>query len=762
MPAFGFSVGDFIAAIGLIVKVSKAVKDKFGASNEYQHVILELQALEKTMRYLQALQPRKSNADHVNALRGMALTCRIPLQEFLERIQKYEASLGPFATHSRRCLKSAGRKSQWAIFMSDEVAKLRTAIGAKVLSINLLIVAHISESVSRIETEADTSHGALLASILEQRASIQRLDKKIHKTESLLRHNFQRQSERTETIANDLNNATQTLRYISDTTGTINTTVMSLRSLAVQLLQTLHHFPSQVRDTLEQVVRSNIQIYTVLRAIHSSILRAPAFQPEDSVRFEDVLGRTKSLPYEYFRHIEVFNSYLRIQFKGLPGEQKVLQRQYLILDTSPNGSLISEEEWGNMIFPGASLVMSALVEQMGMQEMLNRCPRIGCNGHGVTKDRSAFKACDQCGMEFTAARSTNLLSAKKIPDRTPEPRGAIHRDTRSKQPRANGSTPRKRHLKQDRPSEEDPEESQFWQENAEPSEETKRELRVFKRVHLQAPSPFMQTMHRIDKSHFLPYDIQYVQAKFPIAPDYLVERLGKAISRRRKYLSYRENHHIRIQRQQNVDSSNSAVFGPLYMEPLEDTISQTSYATTVHVQVVAPPLPEAAYRDEFYECPICFRIISIQTTQKWRKHVSADLHPYLCTVDGCDTADRIYQSRHEWFKHEEETHYSSIAKKLSVTCLLCGDRLERFTSFKLHMGRHQEQLAFFALPLAYRSDDDVLDNSESDVSVGMTAYSTRFDTSATGSNERESLSSDDEFVGEIPERVVMTGVMQAI
>ncbi|KAF2195523.1 hypothetical protein K469DRAFT_543283 [Zopfia rhizophila CBS 207.26] len=52
MPAFGFSVGDFIAAIGLIAKVIRALKDKCGAATEYQHLQLELQALERTLRYL--------------------------------------------------------------------------------------------------------------------------------------------------------------------------------------------------------------------------------------------------------------------------------------------------------------------------------------------------------------------------------------------------------------------------------------------------------------------------------------------------------------------------------------------------------------------------------------------------------------------------------------------------------------------------------------------------------------------------------------
>ena len=135
---------DGLRLTGLVTKVSKALKDKCGASTEYQHVQLELQALERTLQHLQALQPTQSNQDHVNAIRGMALTCRIPLQEFLERIESYESSLGPFSALNRRSFKSVGQKSRWAIFMNDEVTKLRTAVGAKVLSIDLLLSTHIS------------------------------------------------------------------------------------------------------------------------------------------------------------------------------------------------------------------------------------------------------------------------------------------------------------------------------------------------------------------------------------------------------------------------------------------------------------------------------------------------------------------------------------------------------------------------------------------------------------------------------------------
>jgi hypothetical protein len=70
----------------------------------------------------------------------------------------------------------------------------------------------------------------------------------------------------------------------------------------------------QIRDTMEQIVRSNVQMYTMLRAIHSSILRLPAHQLADAIQFEDVLGRTKSLPYEYFRHVEARVSYFMLWY----------------------------------------------------------------------------------------------------------------------------------------------------------------------------------------------------------------------------------------------------------------------------------------------------------------------------------------------------------------------------------------------------------------------------------------------------------------
>jgi hypothetical protein len=109
--AFGFSVGDFISAIGnyplsstylqrltgidaeLCAKVAKALNDTTGASAEYQHVVLELQALQNALSRLASLEPTKSNINHVNAIRGIALACQFPLREFLSNLEEYEKTM---------------------------------------------------------------------------------------------------------------------------------------------------------------------------------------------------------------------------------------------------------------------------------------------------------------------------------------------------------------------------------------------------------------------------------------------------------------------------------------------------------------------------------------------------------------------------------------------------------------------------------------------------------------------------------------------
>ena len=136
-------------------KVSKALKETGGAATEYQQVVIELESLKKVLQQLEAFEPTEDNARHVNAIRGMALACQLPLRDFMVKLEKYEASLGPFA--DRKSFRGVGRKARWATAFSADVEKLRAMVAAKNTSINLLLAMHSSQSLSRIEVRGGKS-----------------------------------------------------------------------------------------------------------------------------------------------------------------------------------------------------------------------------------------------------------------------------------------------------------------------------------------------------------------------------------------------------------------------------------------------------------------------------------------------------------------------------------------------------------------------------------------------------------------------------
>jgi hypothetical protein len=80
-PSFGCSVRDFIAAIQLIVKISSALKETSSALAKFNSIYQELQQLKLMLEQLRGLPN-----DALNAIRGIALTVKRLLEEFVENI----------------------------------------------------------------------------------------------------------------------------------------------------------------------------------------------------------------------------------------------------------------------------------------------------------------------------------------------------------------------------------------------------------------------------------------------------------------------------------------------------------------------------------------------------------------------------------------------------------------------------------------------------------------------------------------------------
>lgn len=127
---------------GLVKRVTKALKETGGASAEYQLVVIELKGLKNILRHLERLEPTEDNVTHLNASRGMALACQLPLRDFMVKLEKYESTLGPFADKSS--LRAMARKSKWAVVIAEEIERSRAMVAAKNIRLNLLLATNTS------------------------------------------------------------------------------------------------------------------------------------------------------------------------------------------------------------------------------------------------------------------------------------------------------------------------------------------------------------------------------------------------------------------------------------------------------------------------------------------------------------------------------------------------------------------------------------------------------------------------------------------
>lgn len=137
-------------------------------------------------------------------------------------------------------------------------------------------------------------------------------------------------------------------------------------------------------------------------------------------------------------------------------------------------------------------------------------------------------------------------------------------------------------------------------------------LRLSMAIRNPAPHDQFMDSSQINTSYLESFDISHVQAKFPGAEEYLIMRLGKAISRRRQYLKYRDEHHKKLAQgiENNLDES-------VYSD---DGLSQVSYATSANesTKLQPPPIPKDAQDGKPFECPLCFMIISIRSPHSWK------------------------------------------------------------------------------------------------------------------------------------------------
>jgi ankyrin repeat protein len=174
-------------------------------------------------------------------------------------------------------------------------------------------------------------------------------------------------------------------------------------------------------------------------------------------------------------------------------------------------------------------------------------------------------------------------------------------------------------------------------------------------------------------------DIARVGEKYPkLATEqfaWLQRRLCRAITQRRHYLNYVQNHREQLAGSLHQEDQNQARASEPQIssneEPLLDSSSRQSTKSSVDgdfepsTMAKIPKLHELRMRGNKEEitCPFCFEIKQFEDEHEWRRHVFADLWTYLCTFPECDAP--YFRDIDEWWQHEMDNH------RVDYICKLC-------------------------------------------------------------------------------------------
>ena len=120
----------------IVLELSKNGK----SSAEYQGLLLELDLLDKALRSVQSLRAGPhDDSMRLATVRALATTCKLPLEAFLKKVEKFDDRLGVWKGGNNR-LAGLPRRMQWSLMFTQDVKDLRAKLAAHSVTITLLLM----------------------------------------------------------------------------------------------------------------------------------------------------------------------------------------------------------------------------------------------------------------------------------------------------------------------------------------------------------------------------------------------------------------------------------------------------------------------------------------------------------------------------------------------------------------------------------------------------------------------------------------------
>ncbi|EDN95704.1 predicted protein [Sclerotinia sclerotiorum 1980 UF-70] len=152
MAGFGWSAGDLVAAISVVTKVCKALKDAGGAKEDYRESVSFLESLSVTLGLLHKYYEANLNQNDLSDLKSQILLIQDPVDAFTKNVKlKYGPELGTQpGIGYRAVVKGVPKKIKWALWMHKESERLNSRISTPLAAIQMRLSIQITSIVSTI------------------------------------------------------------------------------------------------------------------------------------------------------------------------------------------------------------------------------------------------------------------------------------------------------------------------------------------------------------------------------------------------------------------------------------------------------------------------------------------------------------------------------------------------------------------------------------------------------------------------------------
>lgn len=364
-PAFGFSVGDFIAGVSLVRKLIRALNDSAGARASYRQLISELFDLDEALTGASNLQLNPAQSAQKIALEQVVSQCQLSITAFIDKNAKFKESLGvaPGQPTSTPRWRAILHKIKWALCKDNGIQSLRTEIQAHTRTLNLLL-----STIQMYSTILNALLGPRVQADKTSRASLRLQEQGIDTCANLA------QRTQTQTI--------ETHALVQQNHHLLASQAQQIASVA----RSIDGHPEGATESddlkllVTNVMESNAKISITVLQIEQLLSNIPPqVDRQQPIVFEDAHGRQLPLHIELINSFPAFQAVLEARFRDVPGLKKVKNLEYTVHDVASRRKIDLTKPWESTFRPGRRMNMSVIFQQNQAQS--SSCP--GCFSENI-------------------------------------------------------------------------------------------------------------------------------------------------------------------------------------------------------------------------------------------------------------------------------------------------------------------------------------------------------------------------------------------